>query len=163
MSLYPSLPGVFQEMRETMLDVRQAIQDLRKWQTRPRHCQDLLVAGDSGFGLRQVYPYPGRPHDMATVYCDHTIDDGGWTVFQRRTNATTREEFVRTWVEYQRGFGYLEGEFWLGLDLLHALTSTSLQELRIDLEDYEGQQRWAKYGFFSVGPPGDNYRLHVGR
>lgn len=154
---------VMEELRVTMQEVRGAIEELKMWQARPRNCKDLLAAGDSGRGVRQVYPYPGRPQDTATVVCDHTVDGGGWTVFQFRTNATTREDFVRTWVEYQLGFGNIDGEFWLGLDLLHILTSSSLQELRIDLVDYEGEKRWAKYGFFSLGPSQDNYRLSVGR
>lgn len=150
-------------MRESMQEVREAIKELNTWRTRPRHCKDLLASGDSGRGVRQVYPYPGRPYDAAAVFCDHTVDGGGWTVFQRRTNATTREDFYRTWVEYQLGFGNLEGEFWLGLDLLHTLTSWSLQELRVDLADFDGQQRFAKYGAFSVGPASSNYRLSIDR
>ncbi|XP_063846531.1 ryncolin-1-like [Scylla paramamosain] len=83
---------------------------------------------------------------------------GGWTVFQRRTSDAARQDFYRTWLEYQLGFGDLEG-----LDLLHQLTSTTLQQLRIDLDDYEGEHRWAKYGFFHVGAPETKFRLSVGR
>ena len=130
---------------------------------RPRHCKDLLDSGDSGSGLRQVYPYPGQPYHFVTVYCDHTVDGGGWTVFQRRSNAATRQDFYRTWVEYQLGFGDLEGEFWLGLDQLHILTSTIMQQLRVDLTDYEGGEVWAKYDFFNVGPSESKYLLQVER
>ena len=133
-----------------------------KSEPRPRHCKDILDSGDSGSGLRQVYPYPGRPHHQVTVYCEQAIDGGGWTVFQRRDNNTVRQDFYRTWAEYQAGFGDLEGEFWMGLDLLHQLT-TAEQELRVDLEDYEGGHRWAKYGTFRVGSEDTNYILTIGR
>ena len=132
-------------------------------ESRPRNCKDLLESGDSGSGLRVVYPYPGRPHRRVTVYCDHTVDGGGWTVVQRRSNDSVRQDFYRTWVEYQLGFGDLGGEFWMGLDLLHELTSTTLQQLRIDLHDYDGDHRWAKYEVFHVGAPETNYRLGIGR
>ena len=146
--------------REMVQEVSQAI---NKWESRPRHCKDLLDSGDSGSGLRQVYPYHGQPHHRVTVYCDHTVDGGGWTVFQRRSNDTSRQDFNRRWTEYQMGFGDLEGEFWLGLDLLHEFTSTTMQQLRIDLEDYDGAHRWAKYGFFHVGGLDTRYLLGVGR
>ncbi|XP_063846648.1 microfibril-associated glycoprotein 4-like isoform X2 [Scylla paramamosain] len=151
--------SLVEEAREVVQQVSAAV---NKWESRPRHCKDLLDSGDSGSGLRQVYPYPGRPHHRVPVFCDHTVDGGGWTVFQRRTSDAVRQDFYRTWVEYQLGFGDLEGEFWLGLDLLHQLTSTTLQQLRIDLDDYEGEHRWAKYGFFHVGAPETKFRLSVG-
>nr|XP_045591259.1 ryncolin-1-like [Procambarus clarkii] len=150
-------------LQETMSAVRTAIEDNTTNRKRPRHCRDLLTAGDNGAGIRQVYPFLKHPYVSVTVYCDQTVDGGGWTVFQRRRNLTEREDFYRTWVEYQLGFGHLEGEFWLGLDLLHELTSVTLQEMRIDLKDYEGEQRWAKYGRFNIGSPDTNYRISVGR
>ncbi|XP_045106177.1 microfibril-associated glycoprotein 4-like isoform X2 [Portunus trituberculatus] len=151
--------SLVEDAREVVQQVSVAV---NKWESRPRHCKDLLDSGDSGSGLRQVYPFPGQPHHRVTVFCDNTVDGGGWTVFQRRTSDTVRQDFFRTWIEYQLGFGDLEGEFWLGLDLLHQLTSTTLQELRIDLHDYEGEHRWAKYGFFHVGTPATKFRLSVG-
>ncbi|XP_050704021.1 ryncolin-2-like isoform X2 [Eriocheir sinensis] len=157
----PTPPNpLVQEARELLQEVRQVV---RQYDNRPRHCKDLLDGGDSGKGLRHVYPFPGQPQRHASVYCDQTTDGGGWTVFQRRTNLTVREDFKRTWREYDLGFGHLEGEFWLGLDLLHGLTSTALQELRIDMADWDDVKRYAKYGFFYVGPPSTKYRLTVDR
>nr|XP_045602182.1 microfibril-associated glycoprotein 4-like [Procambarus clarkii] len=150
-------------IQETMSAVRTAIEESTTNRKRPRHCRDLLAAGDTGAGIRQVYPFLKHPDASVTVYCDQTVDGGGWTVFQRRRNLTEREDFYRTWVEYQLGFGHLEGEFWLGLDLLHELTSVTLQELRIDLMDYEGEHRWAKYGRFNIGSPDTHYRISTGR
>ncbi|KAK4302418.1 hypothetical protein Pmani_025498 [Petrolisthes manimaculis] len=126
---------------------------------RPKNCFDLLEKGDSGRGMRQVYPYFERQHESVWLYCDQATDGGGWTVFQRRGNLTTREDFRRTWLEYQLGFGNLTGEFWLGLKLLNTLTSSALQQLRVDLHDWDGEHRWAKYEVFKVGPAHDNYRL----
>ncbi|KAG7167133.1 techylectin-5A-like [Homarus americanus] len=152
-----------EEMRETLAEVRQALTEAEERRKRPRHCRDLLDSGDTGTGIRQVYPFLQHPDAPVTVYCDHIVDGGGWTVFQRRRNLTEREDFYRTWVEYQLGFGHFQGEFWLGLDLLHHLTSTTLQELRIDLKAYENQHRWAKYGQFYIGSPDTYYRIKIGR
>ncbi|KAJ1350170.1 hypothetical protein KIN20_005898 [Parelaphostrongylus tenuis] len=59
------------------------------------------------------------------VYCDMSTDGGGWTVFQRRVNAS--ESFWdRNWNSFKNGFGLanmnLKSNFWLGNELLHQLT-----------------------------------------
>ncbi|KAK3866987.1 hypothetical protein Pcinc_027509 [Petrolisthes cinctipes] len=165
----PNNSAFIEVLREVMQELKPAMQQCqnqnsqrdREWRWRPRHCQDLLAEGDSGRGVRQVYPFPGRPQDGVDVLCDHTIDNGGWTIFQHRTNLSTRENFFRSWIDYVQGFGDMSGEFWLGLDNLHTITSCCHQELRIDLTDYEGEHSWAKYTNFQVGPTQDHYRITV--
>nr|XP_027237399.1 ficolin-2-like [Penaeus vannamei] len=89
-------------------------------------------------------------------------DGGGWTVVQRRRDVLPREDFYRTWEEYVEGFGNVSsGEFWFGLDAIHALTAMGPTELRIDLADFEGESRFAEYSSFSVGDKDDFYRLTV--
>lgn len=114
--------------------------------------------------MRLIYPYHAEPTRSLLVYCDQTTDGGGWTVFQRRTNFTPyRENFTRPWNDYKVGFGNLKEEFWLGLDPLHALTSSAKQELRIELADWEGYHRYAKYGYFRIDGPEKKYRLRIKR
>ena len=93
------------------------------------------------------------------VYCDMTTNGGGWIVFLRRQDGS--QDFYLGWNDYKDGFGDLHGEFWLGNDFLSLLTSYDTQQLRIDLEDFEGETRFAKYSSFSVGPSHDQYRLNV--
>ncbi|KAK4325660.1 hypothetical protein Pmani_003753 [Petrolisthes manimaculis] len=175
-SVLQDIRNEMRNMDETMMDIHNVIRTSKPTIqrhsgrileggdiTRPRHCQDLLKEGDRGRGVRQVYPFPGRPHDVADVYCDQITDGGGWLVFQRRLNLPTREDFNRTWIEYQLGFGNMSGEFWAGLDIVHVLTSSSLQQLRIDLSDWEDEYRWAKYGVFRVNSSDDYYRLTIDR
>ena len=68
--------------------------------------------------------------------------------------------FYRFWKQYQQGFGNLSGEFWLGLDKIHRLTSTATQ-LRVDLKDFDGNSRYALYSSFSVGDSASKYILLV--
>lgn len=60
------------------------------------------------------------PTFASKVYCDLETDGGGWTVFQRRAESEQRnDEFYRPWVDYVRGFGWLDKSFWLGMIRKH--------------------------------------------
>nr|KAG5690336.1 hypothetical protein BaRGS_027633 [Batillaria attramentaria] len=96
---------------------------------------------------------------MVRVFCDQTTDGGGWTVIQRRQDGS--EHFFRHWDPYVEGFGDFQGEFWLGLDKIHRLTTVQKQMLRVDLQDFSGQTAYAKYSTFRVAGPSDKYRLTV--
>ena len=85
-------------------------------------------------------------------------DGGGWTVFQRRMDGTVN--FYRSWKDYLCGFGDLDGEFWLGLNKIHRLTSRN-STLRVDLQDFRGNKRYAKYSIFNVGDSDTKYKLLV--
>ena len=94
------------------------------------------------------------------VLCDMTTNGGGWTVFQRRLNGSV--DFYRDWSSYKNGFGDLHGEFWLGNDNLHRLTAAGNVSLRVDLEDFEGNIRYAEYAAFKVANQTDKYRILIG-
>ena len=94
------------------------------------------------------------------MFCDQTTDGGGWTVFQKRTDGSI--DFYRDWANYKNGFGNLNGEFWLGLDKIHRLTSSDNFKLRVDLKDWQGQSRFAKYTSFTIASEGNKYKLNVG-
>lgn len=130
--------------------------------SRPRNCADLFNSGDKESGIRSVYPFACCESHSVPVFCDQTTDGGGWTVIQHRELVLQRENFFRNWVEYEIGFGKLDGEFWLGLKNIHALVSNTLMELRVDLEDFEGNKKWAKYEYFYIGDASDKYRLDLG-
>ena len=91
------------------------------------------------------------------VRCDMTTDGGGWTVFQRRQDGSV--DFYRVWDDYKNGFGNMSGEFWLGLENIKRLTKDNDKELRVDLEDFEGEKKYAKYETFKV--ESEKYKLLV--
>ena len=88
-------------------------------------------------------------------------DNGGWTLIQRRVAGGT-VDFYRKWDDYELGFGNLEEEFWLGLQNIHRLSTRDDVELRIDLQDEEGNNLTWTYQEFRVDGPADKYRLHIG-
>ncbi|XP_015751263.1 PREDICTED: ficolin-1-like [Acropora digitifera] len=95
------------------------------------------------------------------VYCDHETDGGGWTVFQKRLDGSV--DFFRNWDDYKKGFGNLDGEFWLGLDKIHRLTVSCNSKLRVDLEDNLGNSAFADYSFFTVASEQAKYQLSLGK
>ncbi|XP_012674318.2 fibrinogen-like protein 1 isoform X2 [Clupea harengus] len=129
-------------------------------QTEYTDCSQVFEDGNLVSGVYRVKP-KGSPLTVM-VFCDMS-DGGGWTVFQRRKDG--HESFDRTWVEYKHGFGDLlsnDGEFWLGNDPLHYLTSQGNYKLKVKLEDYGGIPRFAEYKNVHVGDEKDDYELQVG-
>ena len=94
------------------------------------------------------------------VYCDMETDGGGWTVFQRRQDGSV--EFLRNWAEYERGFGNLTGEHWLGLKNIHRLTPKGSNYLRVDLGDFAGSKAYAKYNSFEILDSYTQYTIVIG-
>ncbi|XP_077054611.1 microfibril-associated glycoprotein 4-like [Siphateles boraxobius] len=128
---------------------------------KPVDCSDVYKAGQKLSGIYSIYPAGDVP---VWVYC-HMVsdgkdeDNGGWTVFQRRMDGSIN--FYQPWEKYKRGFGAIEGEYWLGLENMYQLTRNRKYMLRVDLEDFEGRKVFALYSSFSVGPESDGYKLHV--
>ncbi|ELR55170.1 Ficolin-2 [Bos mutus] len=123
----------------------------------PRTCTELLTRGHFLSGWHTIYLPDCRP---LTVLCDMDTDGGGWTVFQRRKDGSV--DFFRTWTTYKQGFGSQLGEFWLGNDNIHALTAQGTSELRVDLMDFEGNHRFAKYQSFRMADEAEKYKLVLG-
>ncbi|XP_068207402.1 techylectin-5A-like [Palaemon carinicauda] len=126
-----------------------------------RNCLELRQLGIDISDVYTIYPYDSAPEHPVEVFCDMKTDGGGWTIIQRRDDLQPREDFYRTLIEYELGFGNLRGEFWLGLNHIHALTDQTLNEIRFDLEDFEGESRYANYRTFYVHDKASEYLLEV--
>ena len=55
---------------------------------------------------------------------------------QRRISDSV--DFNRDWDDYVNGFGEEDGNFWMGLEEIHQLTTTHDVSLFIDIETFEG-------------------------
>lgn len=121
-----------------------------------KDCHELFLRGHRRSGVYRVRPQTGQK--PFSVLCEMTTE-GGWTVIQKRYDGS--ESFEQTWDSYKSGFGILSGEFWLGLDHIHALTKQGQYVLQTELSD------WAKQGHvitseFRVGGEEAQFSLHLG-
>ena len=115
-------------------------------------CKDAYQNGHTTSGVYTINP------DNQTefkVYCDMDTDGGGWTVIQRRFDGSVT--FDRNWAECESGFGNKTGEYWLGLSYIHRLTTSASQDLRVDLEDFEGGTAYTRYTTFTVANAANSY------
>ncbi|XDV35045.1 hypothetical protein PO909_005091, partial [Leuciscus waleckii] len=123
----------------------------------PTDCSQEQQNGAQESGIVDVFPQ-GREGKSLMVYCDMETDGGGWTVFQRRKDGKTN--FFRSWREYSSGFGALDGEFWLGNELLHNFTNASPVTLRVDLRAGD-EAVYARYSSFSVDGAKKHFTIRV--
>ncbi|EDW74482.2 uncharacterized protein Dwil_GK21941 [Drosophila willistoni] len=124
-------------------------------------CVDLLNAGmkQSGVFYLQIR---GTTYWFLKVFCEQEIADGGWTVIQRRDDfGEPRENFNRDWADYKNGFGEPGKEFWLGNENIYMLTNNEEYALRVELEDFEGNKRYAQYSHFKIHSESDYYKLEI--
>nr|XP_040130027.1 angiopoietin-4 isoform X3 [Ictidomys tridecemlineatus] len=63
--------------------------------------------------------------------------------------------------EPKKGFGNPAGEYWLGNEAIHQLTSRATYSLRVELEDWEDQEAYAQYERFQLGSEAQLYRISV--
>ncbi|XP_068683842.1 ryncolin-2-like isoform X1 [Montipora capricornis] len=120
-------------------------------------CADVFNSGEKISGVYKIDPDGLGEFE---VYCDQKTAGGGWTVFQKRQDGSV--DFFRAWDAYKRGFGNLNGEFWLGLDKIHRLTVSSSNKLRVDLEDIHGNTAFAEYSSVTVASERAKYQLSLG-
>ncbi|XP_030762195.1 angiopoietin-2 isoform X2 [Sitophilus oryzae] len=124
-------------------------------------CADLHTAGmrNSGIYYLQIR---GTTFWFLKVFCEQEIADGGWIVIQRRNDyGIPRENFNRDWNDYKNGFGDPAKEFWLGNENIYMLTNNEEYALRVELEDFEGNKRYAQYSHFKIYSEGEYYKLEI--
>ncbi|XP_042228963.1 fibrinogen C domain-containing protein 1-like [Homarus americanus] len=133
----------------------------------PKDCAAVAAAGETTSGVYTIFPASCTARFSVQVWCELEEDGSAWTVLQRRGSKTTETphpvvDFFRDWAEYKWGFGNLEGEYWLGLEYIHQLTQSGDYVLRVDLQDWSNETRWAKYKHFALSNEDHNYTLTLG-
>jgi hypothetical protein len=123
----------------------------------PKNCKEVQERGNKLSGIYRIKPEQSPEAFM--VVCDMETRGGGWTYFLNRHDGS--QDFYLKWPQYKNGFGNLAGEFWLGLDHLHYLTGHEVNELLIQLVDFNLTKAHAHYSFFSVASENEGYALKV--
>ncbi|OWF35001.1 Ficolin-1 [Mizuhopecten yessoensis] len=113
-----------------------------------RDCKSLFNSGVQSNGVYEITP---DGINSVNTLCD--MENGGWTVFERRFIGNV--DFMLEWDAYRQFFGSLNGDFWLGLDYLHALTVAD-SDIYFDFTTSANQPFYARYHNFSVA---DNHTL----
>ncbi|XP_034471803.1 ficolin-1-like [Drosophila innubila] len=134
---------------------RQDLQHLRNY---ARNCAEATIPNSKPSGIYEIL-IPSYSKNPFKVTCDATTHGGGWTVILNRIDGS--ENFYRDWNTYKMGFGDLDGEFFLGLDKLHALTAEHSQQLLVILEDFEGTVHNVTYERFGISGEEQQYGLNT--
>lgn len=119
-------------------------------------CQEALVYYEPISGVYSLHlksltsPFP--------TFCD-MHESEGWTVLLRRQDGSV--EFFRGWEDYRNGFGDPAGEYWLGLERIHLMTSRKPYMLRVEVQDWENHWYHAEYQVFRIDAENESYKLHV--
>ncbi|XP_050092549.1 fibrinogen-like protein A [Anopheles aquasalis] len=95
--------------------------------------------------------------DPIKVFCEQEKFGGGWIVVQHRFDGSV--DFYRNWTEYRDGFGDLDKEHWLGLEKMHLISKARAHELIVELKDFSGTYKYARYNAFEVGNESEQYSL----
>ncbi|KAM3620039.1 uncharacterized protein V6R79_017419 [Siganus canaliculatus] len=120
-----------------------------------RDCHDLFVQGQRVSGVYTIQPENSEPFN---VLCQMT-SEGGWTVIQKRYDGS--QNFNQVWESYKRGFGNLNGEFWLGLQSIHSLANQGEYVLQVEVSDWAGHQQPATLHKFQLDGEEKQFSLHL--
>jgi ficolin len=96
-----------------------------------------------------------------SVVCDLT-HERAWTAIQRRIKGNVN--FTRGMGDYINGFGELDGDHWIGIEMLHRLTNVNGTTSSVMVGSKDSNDTWkyqAEYNV-SVGDRASGYQLHVG-
>ncbi|KAJ8033897.1 Ryncolin-4 [Holothuria leucospilota] len=123
----------------------------------PRDCKAALhqCPSNNVSGVYTIKP-DGYPQPFE-VYCNNNVSSGGWTVIQRLVDGTLTSK--RNWEEYASGFGFLSGEFWIGLNKLSYFTNQAVYELRIDMVMANGSSFFVTYSSFRISDQWRDYAI----
>ncbi|XP_011186659.2 angiopoietin-related protein 1 isoform X2 [Zeugodacus cucurbitae] len=123
--------------------------------SKPSSCMEA-AANSSKSGIFKIQLKNTDVTDLE-VFCENDVASGGWLVILRRRS--TSVNFNRSWHDYKEGFGDLTGNYWIGLETLHALTSSCQQELYVQMKASNGTVYYAKYAEFHIASESESYAL----
>ncbi|XP_062612447.1 ficolin-1-like, partial [Saccostrea cucullata] len=126
----------------------------------PFDCWEILHNGFNTTGIYQIYPWGSSGKSM-DVLCNMDVEPKGWTVFQWRQPLT--ENFTRNWEEYKNGFGNVNGEFWLGNEIVHLLTKPHRTLFHIGISSKNGSSWYERFDDMKLASEAQKYMITLGR
>ncbi|XP_069946206.1 angiopoietin-1 isoform X2 [Cherax quadricarinatus] len=153
-----------QELRNKLLrqlsDCQHNVTDIKKISLPARDCSDVQHKGATQSGVYQIFPQSSA--GGVSVFCKMQ-EENMWTVFLARYRQITQVSFSKGWEDYKTGFGDPHGEYWLGNNNLHALTSGGRRyQLKVIATNLRGEQLSAVWETFSVADEANEYRVIMG-
>jgi ficolin len=123
-----------------------------------RDCADILAADNTSESGVYLINVAGR--FIVPVWCVMRNDGDGWTSFLSRQDGSV--DFYQDWASYKAGFGSVCGEHWLGLDILHALTTSKTYKLLANVKSWDDTSANSNYESIVVGNEQRGYKLSLG-
>lgn len=121
-----------------------------------RDCGELLQAGYNESGPHVLYMEQNKPFLLHCDFRGHTA----YNVIQRRLLANV--DFRQPLSLYVSGFGSVQGDYWAGLTAISYLTMQQGNKvLTIQMQDYLGYNKNARYSSFQVLPYTNAFRMFV--
>lgn len=151
---------IIQQLQTTSQDIAERFKNLedltsnRKSETDANSC---LPFGQSSSDA--VHSIKVDNAEAFPVLCDSRLAGPGWTVVQRRIDGSVK--FYRNWLDYKEGFGNFSGEFFIGLDNLHRMTTSRPHELYVHLTDFNNDTSYALYDNIVVAGESEAYALQA--
>ncbi|XP_067940764.1 protein scabrous-like [Watersipora subatra] len=126
----------------------------------PADCDDVYTKGIVKSGVQLAKPNSNMT--AVKLLCDIDLDaERGWTVIQQRRSGL--QSFNQNWTSYRNGFGSVDsdGEFWIGNEVLHGLTSSNNYTVRFDMWTINGTYIYAVYDQFRVFSEAEGYKMEA--
>ncbi|XP_066933175.1 ficolin-2-like [Clytia hemisphaerica] len=117
-----------------------------------RDCKDWK---DAGYTQTGVYTIRIEGFRLVDVKCEMDFEDGGWIIMQQRFDGSV--DFHLFWDDFKEGFGDLNGEFWLGNEIVHQLTKNGDYEWYFKATAFDGDVGESRYFPFVVDNEATNY------
>eukprot|EP00736_Rhodelphis_marinus_P002965 Rmarinus@m.29473 len=122
----------------------------------PLSCSHLYNTNSSlSSGFYTIAPSSDLP--ATTVYCYMDDSVGGWTVVLRRAADTI--SFNRSFSEYESGFFDDDGNGFLGLSYIHALSGAGDMQMRLNWTTTSNSTNFVSYESFTVGSASSSYAI----
>ncbi|KAH8351572.1 hypothetical protein KR059_008158, partial [Drosophila kikkawai] len=119
--------------------------------------QETVVLNNTKNPKMKVIEQDGMEPFMAVIEDIPSAWSSGWIVIQRRINGNSSLSAKRT--DFENGFGNTNASFWLGLNLIHKLTTSQRYELYIQVVDCDGVTAYARYDHFEIGSEQEEYKI----